>query len=90
MLEMSEMSLIMVNVPLVFSFDFQKAFDTVDHDIFLNKLYNPSTRMIALEMFKSYMSNRYQFKKKMIMNQKLEKYCVESHGCLYEAHFYSW
>ena len=43
--------------------DFQKAFDTVDHDILLNKLYNYGIRGIALEWFKSYMSNRYQIVK---------------------------
>ena len=26
----------------------------------------------------------------MIMNQMLEKYCVESHKVLYKAYFYSW
>ena len=43
--------------------DFQKAFDTVDNDILLNKLYNYGVRGIALEWFKSYMSNRYQIVK---------------------------
>ena len=40
--------------------DFQKAFDTVDHDILLNKLYNYGIRGVALEWFKSNISNRYQ------------------------------
>ena len=43
--------------------DFQKAFDTVDHGILLNKLYNYGIRGITLEWFKSYMSNRYQIAK---------------------------
>ena len=43
--------------------DFQKTFYTVDHDILLNKLYNYGIRGIALEWFKSYMSNRYQIVK---------------------------
>ena len=43
--------------------DFQKAFDTVDHDISLNKLYDYGFRGIALEWFKSYMSNRYEIVK---------------------------
>ena len=40
--------------------DFQKAFDTGDHDILLNKLYNYCIRGVALEWFKIYISNRYQ------------------------------
>ena len=43
--------------------DFKKAFDTVNHDILLNKLYNYGIRRIALEWFKSYLSNRYQIVK---------------------------
>ena len=43
--------------------DFQKTFDTVDHDILLDKLYNYGIRGIDLEWFKSYMSNRYQIVK---------------------------
>ena len=33
---------------------------TVDHDILLSKLYNYGIRGVALEWFKSYISNRYQ------------------------------
>ena len=40
--------------------NFQKAFDTVDHDILLNKLYNYGFRGVALEWFISCISNRYQ------------------------------
>ena len=43
--------------------DFQKAFDTVDHNILLDKLFNYGIRGIGLEWFKSYLSNRHQIVK---------------------------
>ena len=41
--------------------DFSKAFDTVDHNILLTKLYYYVIRGNALQWFKSYMSQRKQF-----------------------------
>ena len=41
--------------------DFRKAFDTVEHNILLEKLYHYGIRGNAVQWFNSYLSNRYQY-----------------------------
>ncbi len=48
-------------IPLNIYLDLSKAFDTLDHDILIDKLYSYGFRDNALKLFRSYLSNRKQF-----------------------------
>jgi hypothetical protein len=47
--------------PLNIYLDMTKAFDTLDHEILLRKLEHYGIRNKSLELFSSYMTNRYQY-----------------------------
>ena len=42
------------------SIDLKKAFDTINHDILLNKLSNYGFRGVTLDLFSSYLNDRKQ------------------------------
>jgi len=43
------------------SIDLSKAFDTIDHTILLIKLHHYGIRVVTLDWFKNYLTNRVQF-----------------------------
>ena len=57
--------------------DLQKAFDTVNHKILLQKLKHYGIRGIAYKLFESYLSNRYQY---VSINGSLSRKLLITHG----------
>ena len=57
--------------------DFQKAFDTVDHNILLQKLCHYGVRGVALKVFESYLKNRSQC---VVINDAQSNYHEVKHG----------
>lgn len=66
------------NNPTVITFlDLAKAFDTVNHNILLNKLYKYGIRGIAYDLIKNYLTDRLQVVK---INKIISKKCVVKLG----------
>ena len=57
--------------------DFSKAFDSIDHDVLLNKLWNIGMTPSALEWFSSYLTNRSQ---RVRLGESLPQQLFLSHG----------
>ena len=49
------------DVPISIFLDLSKAFDTLNHDILLDKLSYYEVKATALSLFKTYLSNRKQY-----------------------------
>jgi len=65
-------------------FNLQKAFDTVDHDILLSKLYNYGILGLMFDWFKSYLRDRKQYIfLLMVWPQNLEIYLAEFHNVVF-------
>ena len=70
--------------------DFSKGFDTVDHNILLNKLNHYGIRGAALNWFQSYLLNRKQFVTYNGSKSCTRNWNVEFHRVSFSAHCCFW
>lgn len=73
----------------IVSLDLCKAFDTVNHQILLEKMYDLGIRGMAHVWFQNYLSDRFQFVHLDDTKSSLKKLSVVFHKALYLLLHYS-
>ena len=72
-------------VPFNIYLGFSKAFDTIDHKILFEKLYNYGIKGTSLNLIQSYLSNRKQY---VNYNNTMSDFLTIKMGVPFWAHYY--